>query len=138
MSALPHLLHQHHMRGVRARMRPRWAREDADRLLAEGVEPGVDRLLQARADRLVKPAARAKLAAELERVVAERRGPASGACHELMRLAGELRHMPNPRACGVAMAELLLTDRSSPLQTASSSDEIARAARAAADNMRGA
>jgi hypothetical protein len=59
-----------------------------------------------------------------------------GARHELMRLAGELRHMPDPRPRGVAMAERLLTDPSSPLYTASSRDEVACAARDAADAMR--
>ena len=59
-----------------------------------------------------------------------------GARHELMRLAGELRHMPHPRPRGVAIAERLLTEPSSPLYTASSSDEVTRAARAAAESMR--
>ena len=53
-----------------------------------------------------------------------------------MRLAGELRHMPHPCAKGVAMAERLLTDPSSPLYTAPSGNELARAAREAANSMR--
>jgi hypothetical protein len=132
------------------RLRAGWAREELDRRLAEGADPGTDALLEARAERLVAPASRATLAAGLERVVATankpaaalssavpvRRGPVAGARHELMGLAGELRHMPDPRPRGVAMAERLLTDPSSVLFTASSSDEVARAARDAADNMR--
>lgn len=132
------------------RLRSGWAREELDRRLAEGANPGSDPLLQARAERLVTPASRATLAAGLERVVARtdesvaalscavpvRRGPVRGARHELMGLAGELRHMPAPRPRGVAMAERLLTQPSSVLFTASSRDEVARAARDAVDNMR--
>ena len=131
-------------------MRAGLARDDLDRRLAEGADPGADPLLQARAEHLVAPACRASLAAGLERVVATvdkpispltavvpvRRRPVRGARHELMRLAGELRHMPGPRPRGVAMAERLLIEPSSPLYTASSSDEVARAARDAADAMR--
>jgi hypothetical protein len=132
------------------RLRAGWAREELDRRLAEGTDPGTDPLLQTRAERLVTPASRAMLAAGLERVVATadkpaapvssavpvRRGPVRGARHELMGLAGELRHMPDPRTRGVAMAERLLTEPSSVLFTASSCDEVARAARDAVDNMR--
>ncbi|MGZ4351741.1 MAG: hypothetical protein ACXVRX_14585 [Solirubrobacteraceae bacterium] len=142
--------HHHRVRGLRMRLRAAWAREDLDRRLAEGADPATDMLLQQRAERLVRPAIRATLAAGLERVVATankppaalssaipvRCGPVRGARHELMGLAGELRHMPDPRPRGVAMAERLLTEPSSVLYTASSSDEIARAARCAADNMR--
>ena len=138
------------MRALRMRVRSGWAREELDRRLAEGADPGTDPLLQARADRLVAPATRATLAAGLERVVATaaesaavlscaipvRRGPVLGARHELMGLAGELRHMPDPRPRGVAMAERLLTEPSSVIFTASSRDEVARAARDAVDNMR--
>lgn len=132
------------------RLRAGWAREALDRRLAEGADPGTDALLQTRAQRLVAPASRAVLAAGLERVVATadepaaalssaapvRRGPVRGARHELMGLAGELRHMPEPRPRGVAMAGRLLTEPSSVIFTASSRDEVARAARDAVDNMR--
>lgn len=132
------------------RLRAGWAHEELDRRLAEGTDPGTDPLLQARAERLVAPASRTAFAAGLERVVATadepaaslssavpvRRGPVAGARHELMGLAGELRHMPDPRPRGVAMAERLLTEPSSVLFTASSSDEVAHAARDAVDNMR--
>jgi phage terminase large subunit-like protein len=132
---------------MRPRVRAGWARDDVIGRLAAGVDPRADALLQSRADRLVRPASRARIAAGLERIVAAVDAPASagvaarrelvsGARHELMRLAGELRHMPDPRPRGVAMAERLLRDRSSPLYTASSSGEIARAARDAADSMR--
>jgi hypothetical protein len=138
------------MRGLRMRLRAGWAHEALDRRLAEGADPGTDPLLQARAERLVAPASRATLAAGLERVVATadepaaplssavpvRHRPVAGARHELMGLAGELRHMPDPRPRGVAMAERLVTEPSSVLFTASSSDEVARAARDAVDNMR--
>jgi hypothetical protein len=76
-----------------------------------------------------------KPASPLSSAVSVRRRPVHGARHELMRLAGELRHMPEPRPRGVAMAERLLTEPSSPLYTASSSDEVARAARDAAASM---
>jgi hypothetical protein len=150
MSAHLDLHHPGGMRELRIRLRAGWAREELDRRLAEGVDPGADPLLQARAERLVAPATRATLAAGLERVVATahepaaplssavpvRRGPVAGARHELMGLAGELRHMPDPQPRGVAMAERLLIEPSSVLFTASSSDEVARAARHAVDNMR--
>jgi hypothetical protein len=117
------------------RLRAGWAREELDRRLAEGADPGTDPLLKARAERLVAPASRATFAAGLERVVATvhepaaslssavpvRRGPLAGARHELMGLAGELRHMPDPRPRGVAMAGRLLTEPSSVLFTASAS-----------------
>jgi hypothetical protein len=132
------------------RLRAGWAREELDRRLAEGADPSTEPLLEARAERLVAPASRATLAAGLERVVVTahepaarlssavpvRRGPVAGARHELMGLAGELRHMPDPRPRGVAMAERLLTEPCSVLFTASSSDEVARAARDAVDHMR--
>ena len=132
------------------RLRAAWAREDLDRRLAEGAEPDSDPLLHTRAERLVTPASRAVLAAGLERAVAAahdpgaalsssapvRRGPVRGARHELMGLAGELRHVPHPRPRGVAMAELLLTEGSSVLFTAESSAEVARAARDAVDHLR--
>jgi hypothetical protein len=150
MSAHHHLLQHGGAWGVRLRARAGWACADLDRRLAEGADPDADPLLHARAERLVTPASRARLAAGLERVVATadepttalrsaipvRRRPVRGARHELMRLAGELRHMPEPRPRGVAMAEQLLTEPSSPLYTASSSDEVASAARHAANAMR--
>ena len=132
------------------RLRAAWARENLDRRLAEGADPETDPLLHTRAERLVTPASRAALADGLERAVAAaqdtgaalssaapvRRGPVRGARHELMGLAGELRHMPDPRPRGVAMAERLLTEPSSVLFTAASSAEVARAARDAVDNLR--
>jgi hypothetical protein len=138
------------MQDLGMRVRAAWAREDLDRRLAEGADPDTDPLLHTRAERLVTPACRAALAAGLERAVAAahdpgaalssaapmRRGPVSGARHELMGLAGELRHMPDPRPRGVAMAERLLTEASSVLFTAASSAEVSRAARDAVDNLR--
>jgi hypothetical protein len=132
------------------RVRAAWEHGDLDRRLAEGADPDTDPLLHTRAERLVTPASRAALAAGLERTVAAahepgaalssaapvRRGPVRGARHELMGLAGELRHMADPRPRRVAMAERLLTEASSVLFTAASSAEVARAARAAIDNLR--
>jgi hypothetical protein len=150
MSSRPDPPGHHRLRDLHMRMRAGWAREELNRRLAEGADPGRDPLLRARADRLVTSASRAALAAGLERVVATLDGPATplssevavrrrhvhGARHELMRLAGELRHMRVVRPRGVAMAERLLTEPSSPLYTAESSIEIARAAREAAEAMR--
>jgi hypothetical protein len=132
------------------RLRAQWASETLDRGLADGADPDSDARLRERADELVKPRRRAGLAAGLERVVGDidrpvnwrsaavpvRRGPVRGARHQLMRLAGELRHMPDPCPRGVAMAEGLLIEPWSPLYTAESSDEIACAARDAADRLR--
>jgi hypothetical protein len=119
-------------------LRVRWAGTDFDQRLADGADPDSDRLLKLRTARLATPAARARAATGLENVVATidkpptpfsaavpvRRRPLRGARHELMALAGDLRHMPavNPR--GVAMAGLLITDPCSPLYTATSSDEV--------------
>jgi hypothetical protein len=150
MSAHLDLHHPGGTRALRIRLRAGWARNELDRRLADGADPSGDPVLQARAQRLIGPAHRARLAAGLERVVAAaddpattlssaapvRREPVRGARHELMGLAGELRHMPAPRPRGVAIAERLLTEPSSVLFTASSPDEVARAARDAVDNMR--
>lgn len=136
--------------GLMLRVRVGWAREDLDRRLAEGADPASDPLLDARAERLLTPASRASVAAGLERAVAAadkrpsplssavqvRRSAVHGARHELMRLAGELRHMRAPRPCGVAKATRLMTDASSPLYTGSSSAEVACAAWEAAASMR--
>jgi hypothetical protein len=137
-------------RDLRLHVRVAWARESLDRRLAEGADPATEPLLDARAARILAPSSRASLAAGLERVVATadepparlsaavpvRRSAVRGARDELLRLAGELRHMRDPRAEGVAMAEQLLTDGASPLYTAATPDEVARAAREAADALR--
>lgn len=128
------------------RVRARWACAELDHRLAEGADPGKDPLLKRRADRLVSPGSRAAVAKGLERVVASvdkpkspltaavpvRRRPVRGARHDLMALAGDLRHMRAPQPRGVAMAERLITDPGSPLYTAASSEEIERAVREAA------
>jgi hypothetical protein len=127
------------------RFRVRWARDELDRRLTEGADPSEDRLLARRAARLVSPASRAALAAGIEGVVASvdkpknplsaavpvRRRAVRGARHELMALAGDLRHMPTLRPRGVAMVERLMTDPYSPLYTATSGEEVVRAVRAA-------
>jgi hypothetical protein len=133
-------------------MRAAWAAQGLDHQLAEGADPEFDQLLRVRSEQLVMRRSRDRLAAGLERVVASvdepvgslsamipaRRDLVGGARHELMGLAGDLRHMPSPRPRGVALAERLLTQPDSPLFTAVSSDDIARAARAAAASMQGA
>lgn len=141
------LLLPHRREGtLRNRVRARWAGAELDRQIAGGADPGADPLLKRRADRLVTPAFCARLAAGLERVVASvekpkttltaavpvRRRAVRGARRELLALAGDLRHMRAPHPRGVAMAERLITDPYSPLYTATSSDEIERAVRAAA------
>jgi hypothetical protein len=129
---------------LRRRLRTAWEHERLDRRLADGADAATDPLLLTRAQHLVTPGRRARLAAGLERVVASVGEPSPGAAipvrdlavagarHELMLLAGELRHMRDPRARGVALAQRLLTDPASPLHTATSSDEIATAATDAA------
>jgi hypothetical protein len=125
-------------------LRVRWASTELDHRLAEGARRDSDRLLMLRAARLVTPASRARVATGLEGVVAAvnqpynplsaavpvRRRPVRGARHELMALAGDLRHMPAVHPRGVAMAERLITDPCSPLYTATSSDEVVRAVHA--------
>jgi hypothetical protein len=126
-------------------LRIRWASPDLDRRLAEGANPDSDRLLKLRGARLLTPAARAKAATGLEGVIASvdrpktpfsaavpvRRRAVRGARRELMALAGDLRCMDSVRPRGVAMAVRLITDPGSPLYTATSSDEVVRAVRAA-------
>lgn len=128
------------------RIRIRWACAELDARISKGEDPDADPLLERRAERLVTPAFCARLARGLESVIASvdkpktpltaavpvRRGPVRGARRELLALAGDLRHMRAPHPRGVAMAERLITDPYSPLYTATSSDEIERAARAAA------
>jgi hypothetical protein len=146
-------LHLHHRREgtLLDSMRVRWASADLDRRLAEGADPYGDRLLKLRAARLVTPASRALVATGLERIVASldkpksplsaavpvRRRAVLGARHDLMALAGDLRHMAAPQPRGVAMAERLITDPGSPLYGATSSEEVQLAVRAAAWNLRG-
>ena len=126
--------------------RIRWAGPELDQRLADGADPDSDRLLRLRAARLLEPGARATVATGLEGVVATiskprtpftaavpvRRGAVRGARRELMALADDLRHLRTVQPRGVAMAERLVTDPSSPLYTAGSSDDIIRAAHAAA------
>jgi hypothetical protein len=126
-------------------VRARWACGELDRRIAHGDDVDGDRLLSLRAAQLVKPAARATAATGLEGVVATiqkprtpfsaavpvRRAAVGGARHELMALAGDLRHMERVQPRGVAMAGRLITDPCSPLYTAASSDELVRAVFAA-------
>ena len=123
------------------RLRVRWAGPDLDRRLADGADPGSDRLLGLRAARLLTPTGRATAASGIEAAVASvhkpltpfssavpiRRGAVHGARRELMALAGDLRHMPTVHARGVAFAGRLITDPESPLYTAGSSDQIVSA-----------
>jgi hypothetical protein len=131
---------------LREHLQVRWAGAELDRRLAEGADPDADRLLALRAARLVSRSSRASVASGLERVVATvenpkhplsaavpvRRAPVRGARDDLLRLARVLRQTPAARPWGVAMAERLVTDPCSPLYTASSSDEVRHAVRAAA------
>jgi hypothetical protein len=131
---------------LRHRLGAWWAGAELDRRIADGADPGTDPLLRRRADRLVTPAFCARLAAGLEGVVATvdepktpftaavpvRRAAVRGARPELLALAEDLRSMRAPRPRGVAMAERLITDPYSPLYIATSSEEVAGAALAAA------
>lgn len=137
---------RHREARLRDRLRVRWAGTKLDARISEGEDPDTDPLLARRAERLVTPAFCARLAAGLESVIASvdkpktpltaavpvQRGPVRGARRELLVLAGDLRHMRAPHPRGVAAAERLITEPSSPLYTATSSDEVERAARAAA------
>lgn len=150
MSAIRHRFRRAGVRGLPVRLRAAWAHQDLDRRLAEGADPDGDPLLACRARRLRDPGYRATLASGLERLVAAvdepapplsarvpvRRRAVRDARHELMRLAGELRHMLDPDPQGVAMAERLLTDLASPVYSTASSADVVRAARDAANAMR--
>ena len=115
--------------GFRDRMIVRWRSLALDSQLAAGLSPDDERLRAMRADALVTPKCRRRLAKRYEALVGEaRRGPAFpdprqplarrrilAAEDELGRLAQALRSpLPVP-ARGVALASLLLTDGTGPV-----------------------
>ncbi|BEP12795.1 hypothetical protein acdb102_11060 [Acidothermaceae bacterium B102] len=116
-------------RGLRDRIIVRWRSLALDSQLAAGLSPDDERLRAMRADALVTPKCRRRLAKRYDELAGEaRRGPAFpdprqplarrrilAAEGELRRLAQALRSpLPVP-ARGVALASLLLTDGTGPV-----------------------
>jgi hypothetical protein len=111
-----------------------------DRALAAGADPRGAGALRLRAAQLERPAARARVALGLERVVCAADEPARlsaaapvnragvrAARPELLALARALRGDEPVRAQGVALAHGLLVDGASPLYAPAPADELARA-----------
>jgi hypothetical protein len=112
------------------RLRVRWFHWELDDRLARGADPASHPALQARAAQLVSTRHRRRLAAAIERVVAEADetrpprfslvlGTARGQVHEarplLLFLAHVLRHAEAISPRGVAIVDRLLTDGGSIL-----------------------
>jgi hypothetical protein len=125
-------------RGLRSALLSR----QLDRELAEGRSPFADRRLYERAGELTTPAHRAGLALALRRLLERdaepgvRLAPANWngirdsrplIAHLAERLANDAR----PRIRGLALAEMLLSDRSGPLYEPVSAPELASAVRRA-------
>jgi hypothetical protein len=144
MSATLHfnqLVHEHQPRaGWTARLRVRFRRATLDQRLAVGAEPWSDTELSIRAEELTGPQTRRRIAATIERLIAEAEGspppmssqvplarPAIRACTPRLRaIAGRLKsdHMVAPR--GVAQAAMLVREGASPLYMVSTSETALR------------
>jgi|SRR5215211_299366 len=117
----PHLL---------LRFRVRWRRRPLMRSLAGGADPSCDERLLLLASTLTRRRERCHIARGIERVVSSADDPhlywtSAAPCDtgqvldarkELLELARRLRSDEPVNPCGVARAELLLTDYASPLQ----------------------
>ena len=127
-----------------ARVRARAWHWSLDSRIASGADPRTSPALQARAEQLVAPPYRARLAANLELVVAGadepyalttaaalRRGPLREARDAVLALAARLRDAGDTRPQGVAIAVSLLTDVAGPLYNPAAEDGIDDTARRA-------
>ena len=110
-----------------------------DRLLADGHSPTTDARLALRAQQLVRPPARARLAAALHDAIQSIDQPglvrfrqpqvavaATGvrACDAELRGLAHALTDPHPRARGVVLARELLTDTTGPLYTDGHADQL--------------
>jgi hypothetical protein len=135
------------------RFRVRWFHWELDERLARGADPASHPALQARAAQLVSPRHRRRLAAAVERVVAEADatgrptfslvlGTARGQVHEarplLLFLAHVLRHADAISACGVAIVDRLFTDGGSILYVGGVRGAVALRVQTALDRLVGA
>ena len=128
-----------------SRLRTRWFRRTLTRLIAMGADPGSDESLGVRARNLTRLRTRRRIAGGLEHVVetAERRtlhwtaaAPLDAkavleARTDLIMLATRLKSPEPVNPCGVAQAELLLSDYESPLQNNDATETVREAARRA-------
>jgi hypothetical protein len=112
--------------GLALRLRTWWRRERLDEQLAEGTDPETSAELRLRAEQLGSSAEHVRLAERLEDVVRHARAPATTnrlprrrevrACvDDLLALAERLRSDQPVGLSGVAMTQLLLSDRLGPL-----------------------
>lgn len=129
--------------GRLTRAAARWRRLELDRALAAGGDPAESALLAARAEQLLRPAERRRLAAVLEHVttgaVSDRRRSGTPPLreairsnrHELLRLAAVLRDDGPLYAGGVAILELAIIDGTGPAYTDRTGAALARQLRRA-------
>jgi hypothetical protein len=130
----------------RDRLRAHWRALDLDEQLAAGRSPGADRLRAVRAGMLIAPAQRRRLAASWADLLAGSAGPAArrqpvgvplqraridAARDDIQRLVDALRAPGPASARGVALANLLLTDGTSPVYQRNSPVDLPSALHAA-------
>jgi hypothetical protein len=147
-----HLAHvpvtDHPLGGLAAHWQAWRQREELDRLLADGTDPGSRPELICRARQLTSEHSRHHLAVRAEAIVAAVDRPTTltpDVCADevrvarrvLLELAGRLRD-PGCAARGVAMARRLLRDPASPVYTPAPNDQLWRTARAACRTLSGA
>src|SRR4051794_35809527 len=128
------------------RLRAHWRALDLDEQLAAGRAPGTDRLRAVRAGMLVEPARRRRLAGAWAALLAGSTGPAArrppvgvplqraridAARADIEQLVGALRAAGPASARGVALANLLLTDGTSPVYQRTSPVDLTTALQAA-------
>jgi hypothetical protein len=133
---------EHHPLRLRARVYVR--RGILDRLLAAGIDPAWDSELRLRAGQITAAKRRCALSASLQAAVRDAHRPPQwtaavplahsavrAAAHELRLLAECLAGLAAPAPQGVALAEQLVRDPSSPLYAPGSPEALCAAARIA-------
>jgi hypothetical protein len=130
---------------IQDRLLAHWRALDLDEQLAAGRSPGTDRLRAVRAGMLIAPAQRRRLAASWADLRTASTGPArrrpvgvplqrariNAARDDIQRLVDALRAPGPASARGVALANLLLTDGTSPVYQRHSPVDLPAALRAA-------
>jgi hypothetical protein len=114
--------------GLRDRLAARWSVLAADRALAAGAPADHSAVLTLRAQRLLDPARRARLAGDLERALARAGADVPAAAV----LAARLRAHGPVDPAGVARARLLLVDAASPLHATGAGGALAATVEATA------
>jgi hypothetical protein len=130
---------------IQDRLLAHWRALDLDEQLAAGRSPGTDRLRAVRAGMLIAPAQRRRLAASWADLRTASTGPArrrpvgvplqrariNAARDDIQRLVDALRAPGPASARGVALANLLLTDGTSPVYQRNSPVDLSAALQAA-------